>query len=109
MGESGSGKSTLLNVMGFLHRISGGSYFLDGDDMSDVRDPDILAYVRNRKIGFIFQQFCLLSKLTVLENVGLPALYAGTNRARRETLAKELIRKVGLEDKTFNRPGQLSG
>lgn len=76
MGESGSGKSTLLNVLGFLHPLSGGQYLLEGEDVSELRDDEALSYIRNRKIGFIFQQFHLLPRLSVLENVALPGVYA---------------------------------
>lgn len=77
MGESGSGKSTLLNVIGFLHFLTGGKYLLEGEDVSELRDDESLSYIRSRKIGFIFQQFHLLPRLSVLENVALPGIYSG--------------------------------
>jgi putative ABC transport system ATP-binding protein len=109
MGESGSGKSTLLNIIGFLHSPSSGLYLFDGDNVSVTTDSDILAYIRREKIGFIFQQFCLLSRLNVLENVSLPAIYAGSPKQEREEKAMKLIERVGLSEKIYSRPGELSG
>ena len=104
MGESGSGKSTLLNIIGFLHPSSDGQYLFDGDDVSRMNDPDTLAYIRREKIGFIFQQFFLLSRLNVLENVSLPAIYTGCSKREREEKALKLIGRVGLDEKIYSRP-----
>ncbi len=109
MGESGGGKSTLLNILGFLHPLSSGSYFFEGEDLSEVRDDSLLAYIRSRKIGFVFQQFNLIPKLTALENVALPGLYAGMSRSEREDRAYETLASVGLGDRAFHRPTELSG
>lgn len=109
MGESGSGKSTLLNILGFLHAPTKGRYFLEGEDLSDLNSEDALSYVRNRKLGFIFQQFHLIPKLTALENVLLPSLYLAVSEAEKRSRAEELLRKVGLSGKMQNRPGELSG
>lgn len=109
MGESGSGKSTLLNVIGFLHPLSGGQYLLEGEDVSDLRDDEALSYIRNRKIGFIFQQFHLLPRLSVLENVALPGIYAGQSSDERFKRARTLLNTLGLSDKTTSLPGELSG
>ncbi|MFA6090936.1 MAG: ABC transporter ATP-binding protein [Candidatus Gracilibacteria bacterium] len=109
MGESGSGKSTLLNIIGCLHSVSSGKYFFEGEDISHLQDDDMLSYIRNRKVGFIFQQFHLISKLTALENVMLPSLYLEMNSSEKEARAKMLLEKVGLGDKLDNRPGELSG
>lgn len=91
MGESGSGKSTLLNVLGFLHFLTGGNYVLEGEDVSELRDDESLSYIRSRKIGFIFQQFHLLPRLSVLENVALPGIYSGASSETRLGRAKELL------------------
>lgn len=109
MGESGSGKSTLLNVIGFLHPLSGGQYFLKGEDVSGLRDDEALSYIRNRMIGFIFQQFHLLPRLNVLENVALPGIYTGLGSEERERRAKDLLSRLGLSEKVANLPGELSG
>ncbi|MDD2565843.1 MAG: ABC transporter ATP-binding protein [Candidatus Gracilibacteria bacterium] len=109
MGESGSGKSTLLNIIGCLHGISSGEYSFQGEDISFLKDDDMLSYIRNRKMGFIFQQFHLIPKLTALENVMLPSLYLDMTNLEKENKAKMLLEKVGLGDKLINRPGELSG
>lgn len=108
MGPSGSGKSTAMNVIGCLDKASSGTYCLDGYDVAHLSD-DELAELRNRKIGFVFQNFNLLPRTTALENVELPMMYAGVPlRARRERAVEALIR-VGLKDRMGNRPNELSG
>jgi ABC-type lipoprotein export system ATPase subunit len=109
MGESGSGKSTLLNIIGCLHSVSSWKYFFEWEDISHLQDDDMLSYIRNRKVWFIFQQFHLISKLTALENVMLPSLYLEMNSSEKEARAKMLLEKVWLWDKLDNRPGELSG
>ena len=99
MGESGGGKSTLLNIVGCLHAVSSGSYFLEDEDIAELRDDDALSYVRNRKMGFIFQQFHLIAKLTALENVILPSLYLPLSESEKRARAESLLAKVGLADK----------
>ena len=108
VGKSGSGKSTLMNIIGALDVPTDGEYFLGGEDVSQMRD-DQLAHIRNRMIGFIFQQYNLLPKLTLLENVELPLLYAGVAAAGRRERALDSLRRVGLEEKWKNLPSQLSG
>ncbi len=108
MGASGSGKSTAMNVIGCLDRLTSGRYFFDGRDVSQL-DSDTLASVRNRKIGFVFQQFHLLSQLTALENVMMPMVYASVAAADRRQRATEALRRVGLGNRLGNRPNQLSG
>jgi putative ABC transport system ATP-binding protein len=108
MGPSGSGKSTLMNILGCLDVPSGGSYVLAGQDVS-ARDEDDLADVRNRRIGFVFQQFNLLASLTALRNVELPLAYAGVPRVQRRERATVALRRVGLGDRLEHRPGELSG
>lgn len=109
MGESGGGKTTLLNIMGCLHSLSKGSYYLEGENIGEVRDDFTLAYIRNKKMGFIFQQFNLLSKLSALKNVSLPALYAREKKEKREERAKELLVSVGLGERISHKPTELSG
>lgn len=109
MGESGGGKTTLLNIIGCLHPLSEGKYFFSGDDIGTIKDDFTLAYIRNKKIGFVFQQFNLLSRLTALQNVCLPAIYAGTGRGEREARAKEILESVGLGDRISHKPTELSG
>ncbi len=109
MGESGSGKSTLLNILGFLHGLSSGQYFFESEDISSLQNQDMLAYIRNRKIGFIFQQFNLIPKLTAYENVLLPSLYLPISNLEKENRAKMLLEKVWLGNKMENRPWELSG
>lgn len=108
MGPSGSGKSTLMNIIGCLDSPTGGKYVLNGHDVSKMSD-DELADIRNKEIGFVFQQFNLLPRLTALENVALPLVYAGTSRKLRTEMAMEVILKVGLEDRKDHKPNELSG
>ncbi len=108
MGASGSGKSTLMNVIGCLDNPTSGIYSLDGLEVQNYSD-DELAGVRNRKIGFVFQQFNLLSKMTALENVMLPLVYAGVDKIEREERARKYLEMVGLGDRFKHRPSELSG
>lgn len=108
MGPSGSGKSTLMNILGCLDSPTAGRYVLNGQDVSKMLD-DNLADVRNKEIGFVFQQFNLLPRLTALENVALPLVYAGVGRKQRTDMAMEVIKKVGLEDRSHHKPNELSG
>jgi len=108
MGDSGSGKSTLMNIIGCLDRPTSGLYTLDGKDLTTM-DDDELADIRNQYIGFVFQQFNLLPKLTALENVMLPMIYAEVSRSERVKSATEALEKIGLGDRLTNRPSQLSG
>lgn len=109
MGPSGSGKSTLMNTLGCLDRPSGGSYLLDGEEVAAMTQ-DARARLRNRKIGFVFQNFNLLSRTTALENVELPMLYCGGLSARRRRQrAREILERVGLSDRMDHHPSQLSG
>ncbi|MEL6224665.1 MAG: ABC transporter ATP-binding protein [Cyanobacteria bacterium J06626_14] len=108
MGASGSGKSTLMNILGCLDRPSQGKYWLENRDLTTL-DKDGLAYIRNQFIGFVFQQFNLLPRLTALENVMLPMLYAGISKSERRAKAEDALEKVGLGDRIANRPSQLSG
>ena len=108
VGKSGSGKSTLMNIIGALDVPTKGDYYLGGEDVSDMTDKQ-LAGVRNRMIGFIFQQYNLLPKLNILENVELPLLYGGAGTAERKERAMASLERVGLEDKWRNFPNQLSG
>ena len=108
VGKSGSGKSTLMNIIGALDVPTSGSYYLGGEDVSDMSD-DQLADIRNRMIGFIFQQYNLLPKLNLLENVELPLLYAGVGREERRERALASLERVGLKEKWRNMPNQLSG
>jgi len=109
MGESGGGKTTLLNIIGGLHPLTSGSYFLEGENIGNVKDDFTLAYIRNKKMGFIFQQFNLFSRLSALKNISLPALYAGASREEREAKAMELMRSVGIEERAGHKPTELSG
>ncbi len=109
MGESGGGKTTLLNIIGGLHPLSAGEYFLEGENIGEVRDDFTLAYIRNKKMGFIFQQFNLYSRLTALKNIALPALYAGQGRKERDEKARELMENVGIGDRAGHKPTELSG
>lgn len=109
MGESGGGKTTLLNIIGCLHPLSSGKYFLDGENIGEVRDDFTLAYIRNKKMGFVFQQFNLFSRFSALKNVILPAIYAGTAAPEREERAKELLKSVGMETRLNHKPTELSG
>jgi len=108
IGPSGSGKSTLMNVIGCLDSPTSGEYWLDGEEVSRLRDNK-LAGIRNRKIGFIFQNFNLLTKLTAVENVELPLIYRGVPAKLRREQAINALRKVGLEERIGHRPNQLSG
>jgi len=107
MGPSGSGKSTMMNILGCLDRPSSGEYILDNEQVATLND-DQLAAIRNRKVGFVFQSFNLLSRQTALFNVELPLRYAGTNEGRRER-AKAALEAVGLQDRITHRPTELSG
>ena len=108
MGASGSGKSTAMNIIGCLDRPSKGIYKLNGTAVENLSD-DELAELRNQKLGFVFQQFHLLSDATALENVLLPMIYAGVSPSEREDRAKDALNKVGLSERINNRPNQLSG
>ena len=108
MGPSGSGKSTLMNVLGCLDRPTSGKYFLAGEDVSDM-DKTELAIIRNQRIGFIFQSFHLIPRLSALENVELPLLLAGAPVATRRERAREVLDSVGLSSRIDHRPDQLSG
>jgi putative ABC transport system ATP-binding protein len=108
MGTSGSGKSTLMNIIGCLDRPSSGEYWLEGSNLATFSE-DALAYIRNQRIGFVFQQFNLLSRATALANVMLPMVYANIPLAIRQQRAAEALTRVGLSDRLYNRPNQLSG
>jgi len=108
MGASGSGKSTLMNIVGCLDRPTGGRYLLDGNEVSHF-SPGRLAEVRNRTVGFVFQNFNLLSRTSALENVELPLLYAGVATAERHARATEALARVGLGDRAGHHPNQMSG
>ena len=108
MGPSGSGKTTLMNLIGCLDVPTSGTYELRGDNLKDLND-DALADIRNRHIGFVFQNFHLLPKMDALDNVALPLLYAGVSLKDRRTRAEEALKAVGLEDRIHFLPNQLSG
>jgi putative ABC transport system ATP-binding protein len=108
MGPSGSGKSTLMNILGCLDSPTGGRYNLNGKDVSGMEDDD-LAAVRNKEIGFVFQQFNLLPRLTAAENVALPLIYAGISKKERAERAEAVLHKVRLEDRMHHKPNELSG
>ena len=108
MGPSGSGKSTVMNILGCLDRPTKGRYFLDGVDVSGMTKTE-LARIRNKKLGFVFQQFNLLSRTSALENVELPAVYAGISAEERTDRAMEALTRVGLADRAGHHPSQLSG
>lgn len=108
MGPSGSGKSTLMNIIGLLDLPSQGSYELEGTSVEDLSESQ-LAHVRNQKIGFVFQQFFLLSKLTAQQNVELPLIYAGVSVSQRRQLAQQYLEKVELTDRMRHLPSELSG
>jgi putative ABC transport system ATP-binding protein len=108
MGMSGSGKSTLMNIIGCLDRATDGHYVLEGRNLTTLGN-DELAYIRNQRIGFVFQQFNLLPRATALENVMLPMVYAGIPKTQRRRRAEEALTRVGLAERLLNRPSQLSG
>jgi len=108
MGPSGSGKSTLMNILGCLDSPTGGSYILNQKDVSKMPDDD-LASVRNEEIGFVFQQFNLLPRLTAVENVALPLVYAGIGKKERTERALEALKKVGLADRSHHKSNKLNG
>ena len=108
MGPSGSGKSTLMNIIGMLDRPSTGEYFLGNEDVANLGDKK-LAKVRNNQIGFVFQQFFLLSKVNALQNVELPLIYAGASQGSRRNLAKQYLEKVDLGTRMTHLPSELSG
>jgi putative ABC transport system ATP-binding protein len=108
MGPSGSGKSTLMNILGCLDSPSGGRYILNGKDVSRMPDND-LAEVRNKEIGFVFQQFNLLARLTAAENVALPLIYSGVSKKERIERSMEALRRVKLDDRSHHKPNELSG
>ncbi len=108
MGPSGSGKSTLMNIIGCLDTLTSGKYILNGKDVSQMEDND-LAEIRNQEIGFVFQQFNLLPRLSALENVALPLIYAGITKKERNERAMEMLGKVNLADRSHHKSNELSG
>lgn len=108
MGPSGSGKSTLMNIIGMLDRSTSGEYYLEGEEVAKLSEKK-LAKVRNQQIGFVFQQFFLLSKLNALQNVELPLIYAGVSQSKRKALAEQYLKKVELETRMHHLPSELSG
>ncbi len=108
MGPSGSGKSTLMNILGCLDSPTSGTYILNNHDVSKMED-NALAEIRNKKIGFVFQQFNLLPRLTALENVALPLVYAGIPKNQRNKKAMQVLEKVSLTDRSHHKPNELSG
>jgi putative ABC transport system ATP-binding protein len=108
MGPSGSGKSTLMNLIGCLDSPSAGSYWLNGQDVAGLSDNQ-LAKIRNKEIGFVFQTFNLLPRLSALDNVALPLVYAGVSEAQRRERALEVLNQVGLGDRVSHKPNELSG
>lgn len=108
MGPSGSGKSTLMNIIGLLDRPRSGDYSLNGKQVEELKEKE-LARVRNEEIGFVFQQFFLLSKLSALQNVELPLIYAGVGASKRRQLAKQFLEKVELSERMKHLPSELSG
>jgi putative ABC transport system ATP-binding protein len=108
MGPSGSGKSTLMNILGCLDTPTSGTYILNGQDVSKMPDND-LATIRNKEIGFVFQQFNLLPRLTAAENVALPLVYNGNPKRQRMEQALEMLNRVGLAERSHHKPNELSG
>jgi len=108
MGQSGSGKSTLMNILGCLDHSSAGKYYLDGEDVSQIKGKK-LASIRNRKIGFVFQSYNLLPRLNALQNVELPMIYAGTSSKKRRSASLEALDRVGLTDRIHHKPSEMSG
>ncbi len=108
VGQSGSGKSTMMNVLGCLDVPTRGDYFLDGTDVRELTDKE-LSHIRNKQIGFIFQQYNLIQSLTVLENVELPLIYQGINADDRRDMALAALERVGLSDRVKHRPTEMSG
>lgn len=108
VGQSGSGKSTMMNMLGCLDVPTRGDYFLDGTDVRELTDKE-LSHIRNKQIGFIFQQYNLIQNLTVLENVELPLIYQGIDPVSRREMALEALKRVGLADRYKHRPTQMSG
>jgi putative ABC transport system ATP-binding protein len=108
LGPSGSGKTTMMNIIGCLDTASSGNYLLSGNDIDSLDEVE-LAKVRNKEIGFVFQSFQLLARLTALQNVELPLIYAGVSASERKRRAKEILTRVGLGTKMKNHPNQLSG
>ncbi|MBG0775717.1 MAG: ABC transporter ATP-binding protein [Desulfovibrionaceae bacterium] len=108
MGTSGGGKSTLMNIIGLLDAPTSGQYLLEGRDVTKLTDAELSDY-RNRQIGFVFQQFNLLQRLTALDNVGLPLVYRGVSTQERRERAMELLDKVGMADRAHHKPTELSG
>jgi putative ABC transport system ATP-binding protein len=108
MGPSGSGKSTLMNILGCLDTLTDGRYVLNGNDVSQMNDNE-LAEIRNQEIGFVFQQFNLLPRLSALENVALPLIYAGVSKKERTERALEMLEKVNLADRSHHKSNELSG
>jgi putative ABC transport system ATP-binding protein len=108
MGSSGSGKSTLMHILGCLDRPDGGQYTLNGEDVTHL-DADALAAIRNRAVGFVFQNFNLLSRTSALDNVEMPLVYAGIDRQTRHARARAMLERMGLGDRADHQPNQLSG
>lgn len=108
MGPSGSGKSTLMHIIGCLDHPTEGSFIMDGEDVSKVSDNK-LAEIRNKKIGFVFQQFNLLNRVNILNNVEVPLIYAGVNSKKRKKLAEQALENVGLGNRLKHRPNEISG
>jgi putative ABC transport system ATP-binding protein len=108
MGPSGSGKSTLLNILGFLDTPTEGKYYYQGKDVSNLDDKE-LARLRNKEVGFVFQNFNLLSRLTAFSNVELPLIYSGISGKERKRRVMAMLEKVGLKERAFHRPNELSG
>ncbi|MCR5655106.1 MAG: ABC transporter ATP-binding protein [Lachnospiraceae bacterium] len=108
VGESGSGKSTMMNIMGALDRPSSGTYYLDGQNISTLKDEE-LSEIRNLHIGFVFQNFCMIPRVTALENVCVPLMYAGVGRAARKERAMELLEMMGMGERYSHKSNELSG